>query len=65
MIQAGERIAQIIRKKINTETAVQVEHLPKTDRGIRGFGTMDMNPKQTIQSNQTRIFLILAIAKYI
>ena len=31
LIQAGERIAQIIVEKIKTETAVQVEHLANTD----------------------------------
>ena len=30
LIQAGERMAQIIVQKINTQTAVQVEHLANT-----------------------------------
>ena len=38
LIQTGERMAQIIVEKINTETAVQVKHLLKTDRGTQGFG---------------------------
>ena len=41
LIQTGERMAQIIVAKINTETAVQVKHLPKTDRGTQGFGSTD------------------------
>ena len=53
LIQTGERMAQIIVEKINTETAVQVNHLPKTDRGTQGFGSMDLDPKQIFQSNQT------------
>ena len=53
LIQAGERIAQIIVQKINTETAVQVEHLANTDRGTKGFGSTDLNPRRTINSNQT------------
>ena len=44
LIQAGERMAQIIVEKINTETAVQVEHLANTDRGTKGFGSTDLNP---------------------
>ena len=53
LIQAGERIAQIIVEKINTEAAVQVEHLANTDRGTKGFGSTDLNLSQTIKSNQT------------
>ena len=46
-------MAQMIVEKINTETAVQVEHLANTDRGTKGFGSTDLNPRQTIQSNLT------------
>ena len=46
LIQAGERMAQIIVEKINTETAVQVKHLPKTDRGIQGFGSTDLDTSE-------------------
>ena len=53
LIQAGERIAQIIVEKINTEAPVQVEHLANTDRGTKGFGSTDLNPRRTIKSNQT------------
>ena len=45
--------AQIIVEKINTERAVQEKHLPKTDRATKGFGSTDLDPKRTIQSNQT------------
>ena len=45
VIQAGERIAQIIVEKINTETAVQVEYLANTDSGTTGFGSTDSNRK--------------------
>ena len=53
LIQAGERIAQIIVEIINTETAVQVEHLANTDRGRKDFGRTDLIPRRTIKSNQT------------
>ena len=53
LIQAGERIAQIIDAKINTEQAVQVEHPTHTDCGTKGFGSTDLNPRRTIKSNQT------------
>ena len=53
LIQIGERIAEIIVEKINTETAVQVKHLPKTDRGTLGFASTDKDQKRIIQSNQT------------
>ena len=45
LIQAGERIAQIIVEKINTETAVQVEYLANTDSVTKGFGSTDLNCK--------------------
>ena len=53
LIQALERIEQIIVEKINTETAVQVEHLANMDRRTQGFGSTDLNPRRTIKSNQT------------
>ena len=53
LIQAGERIAQIIVEKINTERAVQVKHLANTDRGTKGFENTYLNPRRTIKSNQT------------
>ena len=53
LIETGEQMAQIIVEKIITETAVQVKHLPKTDRATKGFGSTDLDPKRTIQSNQT------------
>ena len=46
-------MAQIIVENIKTKTAVQVKHLPKTDRGSQGFGSTDLDPKRIIQSNQT------------
>ena len=46
-------MAQIIVEKINRETAVQVEHLANTDRGTKGFGSTDLNPRRMIKSNQT------------
>ena len=53
LIQAGEQIAQLIVEKINTETAVQVGHLANTERRTKGFGSTDLNLRQTIKSNQT------------
>ena len=53
LIQAGERIAQIIVEKINTEAAVQMEHLANTVPGTKGVGSTDLNPRRTIKSNQT------------
>ena len=49
LIQEGERIASIIVEKINTETVVQVEYLANTDRGTKGFGSTDLNPRRTIK----------------
>ena len=53
LIQKGERMAQIMVEKINTETAVQLKHLCYTNRATKGFGSTDLDPKRTIQSNQT------------
>ena len=57
-------MAQIILEKINTETAVQVKHLPKTDRGTQAFGSTDLDPKRIIQSNQTTPQLCFLHAKH-
>ena len=46
-------MAQIIVEKIITETSVQVEHLANRDRGTKGFGSTDLNPRRTIKSNPT------------
>ena len=46
-------MAQMILEKINTETAVQVKHLPKTDRGTQCLGSTDLDLKQISQSYQT------------
>ena len=53
LIQAGERMAQIIVEKMNTEAALQVEHRANTDCGTKGFGSTDLNPRRTIKSNHT------------
>ena len=53
LIQTGERMAKIIVEKINIETAVQVKHLQKTNRGTQGFGSTDLDLKRIINSNQT------------
>ena len=45
LIQTGERMAQIIVERINTEIAVPVKHLRKTDRGPQGCGSTDLYPK--------------------
>ena len=50
LIQTGERMAQIIEEKINTETAVEVKQLLKTDRGTLGFGSTDLDPRRIMQS---------------
>ena len=54
LLQTGARMVQIIVENINTETAVQVKHLRKTDRGTQGFGSTDLDPKRIIQLNQTK-----------
>ena len=64
LIQAGERMAQIIVEKINTETAVQVEHLANTDHGTKGFGSTDQNPRRTIKSNPTIPQICFLLAYY-
>ena len=51
LIQAGERIAQIIVEKINIEAAVKVEHLANTDRGTKDLGSTNLNRRRTIKSN--------------
>ena len=53
LIQSGERIALTLFEKINSETAVQVEDLANMDRGTKGFGRTDLNPRRTMKSNQT------------
>ena len=53
LIQAGERMALIIVEKINSEAELQAEHLANTNRGTKGFGSTDLNPRRTIKSNHT------------
>src|ERR1700760_1464814 len=41
------------RRENQHQTAVQVKHLRKTDRGPQGFRSTDLDPRRIIQSNQT------------
>src|SRR4029077_12141892 len=44
-IKQGQRFAQLILECIDNPTCIQVNELPTTERGTKGFGSTD-NPKQ-------------------
>jgi len=53
-VQEGDRIAQIIIEKINMSGIMEVDKLRITNRGNRGFGSMDLSPKRTIAVEQVQ-----------
>ena len=46
-IQPGDRIAQLIIKKIDTSDMMEVDDLEITERAEKGFDSTDMSPKRT------------------
>jgi len=53
-VQEGDRIAQMIIEKIDMSGMMEVDHLQITDRGNKGFGSMDLLPKRTIAVEQVQ-----------
>jgi len=53
-VQEGDRIAQMIIEKINTSDMMEVDNLQITDRGNKGFGSIDLSPKRTIAVKQVQ-----------
>ena len=55
--KAGDRIAQLIVKRIQTSEAVVVDKLVETERGTRVFGSTDLGPKRLITSKEHKIMM--------
>jgi len=53
-VQEGDRIAQMIIKRIDISAMMEVDNLKITDRGNKGFGTTDLSPKRTIVVEQVQ-----------
>jgi len=53
-VQEGDRIAQMIIEKIDMSGMMEVDHLPITDRGNKGFGSRDLSLKRTIAVEQVQ-----------
>jgi len=53
-VEEGERIAQMIIKKIDTSGMMEVDRLQITDQGDKGFGRTDLSPKRTIAVEQVQ-----------
>ena len=47
-IQEGDRIAQLLKEKINTSAIMEVDKLQLTKRADSGSGSKDISPKRTI-----------------
>ena len=55
--EAGDRIGQLIVKRIQTSEAVVVDELGETERGKQGFGSTDLGPKRSITSKEHKIMM--------
>ena len=53
--KAGDRIAQLIVKRIRLDKAMEIDELDETERGTQGFGSRDICPKRLISTKETKI----------
>ena len=53
----GDRIAQLIVKKVQLDEAMEIDELVETERGKNGFGSTDLGPKRLITRKETKITL--------
>jgi len=53
-VQEGDRIAQMIIEKIDMLGTMEVDNVQITDRVNKGFGSIDLSPKQTIAVEQVQ-----------
>lgn len=52
IIQEGDRVAQLILEKISCTTLKEVDELPKTQRGSRGFGSTGIRMRHLVAQIQ-------------
>jgi len=52
VFKAGDLIAQLIVEKVANADAMEVDDLRVTERGKRGFGSSDLNPKRSIAAKE-------------
>ena len=55
--KAGDRIAQLIVERIQTNGSMVVDELVETERGTQGFGSTDLGPKRLITSKEHKIMM--------
>jgi len=53
--KAGDRIAQLIVEKIQTQDAMEIDNLEDTERGTHGFGSSDIGPKRLITCAELKV----------
>jgi len=56
-VQEGDRIAQMIIKKIDMSGMMEVDNLPITDQENKGFGSTDLSPKRSIAVEQVQLIM--------
>ena len=56
-IKVGDRIAQLIVERIETNEAVVVDKLVETERRTQGFGSTDLGPKGLITRKEHKIMM--------
>jgi len=54
-LKAGNRIAQLIVENIADADAMEIDDLATTERGKKGFGSSDLNPKGSITAQEARV----------
>jgi len=55
LYKAGDLIAQLIIEKIAHTNIMEVDDLGTTERGKRGFGSSDLNPKRSIKAKKEEV----------
>jgi len=53
--KAGNRIAQLIVEKIETQDAMEIDNLDNMERGTQRFGSSDIGPRQLIMSEELNV----------
>ena len=55
LLKAGDRIAQLIIERNAKADAMEVDELETTERGKKGSGSSDLNPKGSIKAQEEKV----------
>jgi len=55
LFKAGDQIVQLIIERIADADAMEVDDLGMTERGRKGFGSSDLNPKRSITAREAGV----------